>query len=204
MVGNDIVDLRDPDADSASYHRRFDSRVFTPAERGVIVRAGSRERTRWRLWAAKEASYKLARKHSAETVFSPRAFAVHPDEDGHTSRARVVHHRTCYFVEFTESPQHIHAIAVQRPGDLASVFAGVGASAPSADARCESAAVRSFACDSVSRRFELQRERLEIRKVDDRIPRLYYRDEALGLSLSLSHHGDWLAFACCEGEDDGG
>ncbi len=208
MVGNDIVDLNDPDADSTSYDGRFDARVFTRAERNAIARAGSPESTRWRLWAAKEASYKLARKCHEEAVFSPRAFVVHPDRDGDPDRVRVVHHETSYFVEFvrgavesSESPQHVHAIAVRRLDDLASVFAGVKAIDPSSPASWESDAVRSFACDSISQRFRLQRDQLEIRKTSHRIPTLYHRDEILALSVSLSHHGAWLAFACCEGEE---
>jgi phosphopantetheinyl transferase (holo-ACP synthase) len=209
MVGNDIVDLCDPDADSTRYSDRFDARVFTRAERRAIADSQSHERKRWRLWAAKEASYKLARRYDTKTVFSPRAFVVGPDEGGHANRARVVHGETSYFVEFDETPQRIHAIAVSRPHDFALVLAGVEAMDtslhtslhPAPDTTDESDAVRKLACDAISRRFELPRDQLTIRKFKDRIPGLYRRDAPLGLSISLSHHGSWLAFACCQGED---
>lgn len=207
MVGNDIVDLCDPDADSTRYSDRFDARVFTRAERQAIADSPSHERKRWRLWAAKEASYKLVRRHDSKTVFSPRAFVVGPDEGGHANRARVVHGENSYFVEFDETPQRIHAIAVSRPDDFALVLAEVEAMDASRhkapDTSHESDAVRRLACDAISRRFELPRDQLGIRKFKDRIPGLYRRGEPLGLSISLSHHGSWLAFACCQGEDGG-
>ena len=62
MVGNDIVDLGDPDADPSTLHPGFDARVFTARERRSIESAGDPARQRWRLWAAKEACYKLARQ----------------------------------------------------------------------------------------------------------------------------------------------
>ena len=74
MVGNDIVDLRDPESRSESLHPRFDTRVFSARERARIAASAEPERLRWKLWAAKEAVYKLVRKLVATTVFSPQRF----------------------------------------------------------------------------------------------------------------------------------
>lgn len=207
MVGNDIVDLRDPDSDATSYRSRFDERVFSPSERRSIDRAPSSEHQRWRLWAAKEASYKLVRKYDSSTVFSPRAFAVDCDEDNTTNSAQaptqVQHDKLTCFVEFDETPERIHAIAVPAPNDFALVLWGIDTIDSAATSDCESRAVRDLACDAISRRFDYSRDQLEIRKTAHRIPRLYYRQGQLDLSVSLSHHGSWLAFACCTGEGRG-
>lgn len=209
MVGNDVVDLGDPDADSTRYSARFDARVFTRAERRAIANSVSGERERWRLWAAKEASYKLARRRDCKTVFSPRAFAVGPDEGGRANRARVAHADTAYYIEFDETPERIHAVAVSSPDDFASVLTGVEGVMKDIQTKTnpgrpgESEAVRRLACDAISQRFELPRGQLAIRKLEDRVPRLYRGDEFLALSVSLSHHGRWLAFACRQGEDGG-
>ncbi len=48
MIGNDVVDLFDRDADSSTYRRGFDARVFTPAERRTIAEASEPERQRLR------------------------------------------------------------------------------------------------------------------------------------------------------------
>ncbi|MFH2008447.1 MAG: 4'-phosphopantetheinyl transferase superfamily protein, partial [bacterium] len=84
-VGNDIVDLRDPESDPASLHARYLKRVFTAQERRAI---GDRPDPveLWSRWAAKEAAYKaLAGDLSSgrsELVFSPRAFITELDPRG--------------------------------------------------------------------------------------------------------------------------
>ncbi len=81
MVGNDVVDLRDSDARPDTLHPRFDARVFTPAERLALERSEDATRQRWRLWSAKEAAYKVARKLDASSTFSPSRFEVELDCD---------------------------------------------------------------------------------------------------------------------------
>ena len=76
MVGNDVVDLRDPESAPETLHPRFDTRVFSEAERAAIAASPDAARLRWKLWAAKEAAYKLARKISPTTIFAPARFEV--------------------------------------------------------------------------------------------------------------------------------
>ena len=75
-VGNDIVDLRDPETRPGALHPRFDARVFTPAERERIGPDEQGHRMRWLMWAAKESAYKAAKKLDPRTVFSPSRFEV--------------------------------------------------------------------------------------------------------------------------------
>ncbi len=80
MLGNDVVDLCDRDSHPTTLHPRFDERVFTDGERAALAASDSIGRERWRIWAAKEAAYKAARKLDARICFSPRRFVVdrHP------------------------------------------------------------------------------------------------------------------------------
>ncbi|MBW2272421.1 MAG: 4-phosphopantetheinyl transferase family protein [Deltaproteobacteria bacterium] len=80
MVGNDVVDLRDSDADPATLSARFDGRVFSPAELRSIEASAEPARQRWRLWAAKEAAYKLLRRLDPAIPFSPRRLIVSLEE----------------------------------------------------------------------------------------------------------------------------
>ena len=90
MIGNDVVDLRDPDADFASFSPRFDVRVFSASERRRIQASADPEACRWRLWAAKEAVFKAARKADPGAVFSPRRFEVRsPGSDFREAEVRV-------------------------------------------------------------------------------------------------------------------
>ena len=79
MVGNDVVDLLDPDSDPATLNPRFDERVLHPeesrhAEERRAFDGEPARALRWRLWAAKEAAYKAVKQIRPETVFSPRRF----------------------------------------------------------------------------------------------------------------------------------
>ncbi|MFB3117247.1 MAG: 4'-phosphopantetheinyl transferase superfamily protein, partial [Myxococcota bacterium] len=66
LVGNDVVDLHDPETLQEALHPRFDARVFTSVELEALSvsapASASRHELRWTLWAAKESAYKLAKK----------------------------------------------------------------------------------------------------------------------------------------------
>ena len=53
MLGNDVIDLADPE--TSSRHPRFDARVFGATERALLARSEDAGRLRQVLWAAKEA-----------------------------------------------------------------------------------------------------------------------------------------------------
>jgi hypothetical protein len=71
MLGNDVVDLLDPESRPESFRPRFDERVFSPAEREAIAEDPDPLARRWAHWAAKEAAYKLARQLDSTFIFSP-------------------------------------------------------------------------------------------------------------------------------------
>ena len=62
MIGNDVVDLEDPETRPETFRPRFDERVFDPVERRAIAHDPRPHARRWAHWAAKEAAYKLARQ----------------------------------------------------------------------------------------------------------------------------------------------
>lgn len=130
-VGNDVVDLRDPEARKGAVHPRFDLRVFTPEERERLRGAAASPgvagelaavaadlahdvadltaRLRWSLWAAKESAFKAARKMDPGIPFHPRHFAVSVLE---AARAEVVHRSAGRFdVWLEEARGWVHAVA---------------------------------------------------------------------------------------------
>ena len=91
MIGNDIVDLKDPDTRPETFRPRFDERVFDAAERRAIARDADPHKRRWAHWAAKEASYKLGRQVDEDFVFTPsrlvaRFESIESEEGGRTIR----------------------------------------------------------------------------------------------------------------------
>ncbi|MGY8738305.1 MAG: 4'-phosphopantetheinyl transferase family protein, partial [bacterium] len=81
MLGNDVVDLEDPETRPETFRPRFDERVFDPTERRAIARDQNEHGRRWTHWAAKEAAYKLARQVDSKFVFSPSKLVARFTED---------------------------------------------------------------------------------------------------------------------------
>jgi phosphopantetheinyl transferase (holo-ACP synthase) len=187
MIGNDVVDLTDPEARPGATHARFDGRVFAPAERALLAESRAPQRLRWRLWAAKEAAYKVARKLDARAVFAPSRFVVRLEGGG---RGVVRYGAEVFAVWIDEAEDHVHAAAAggdhrgRRPVMAARSAAGASLSA----------AARSLAVDTLAR--VLGEDPRSIAIVSrDRIPRARLRGRAAAVDLSLSHHGRLVACA---------
>lgn len=75
-VGNDVVDLKDPDNQGKSGDDRFLGRVFTEKERDRITRAACPDRLLWALWAAKEAAYKAVSRGDPTVSSLPRRYDI--------------------------------------------------------------------------------------------------------------------------------
>lgn len=196
MVGNDVVDLRDPESRCESLHPRFDTRVFSEGERAAIGDADDSERVRWKLWAAKEAAYKLVRKFAPTTVFSPQLFQVKLSGD---TGATVDHEDSCCTVRYTENDGALHAVATSGVAEPSTVVTGwrrlEAGEIASGDPDAPSQAVRALLCERIAEQLGVAVSELEVRR-QGRVPFLFVNGEPAPVDLSLSHHGDWLGFAC--------
>ena len=79
-VGNDIVDLKEPDNCGKSGDERFIRRVFTPEERDRIVGAACPDQLLWAFWAAKEAAYKAVSRDDSSICSTPKRYRVVLDD----------------------------------------------------------------------------------------------------------------------------
>ena len=201
MVGNDVVDLRDRESDPVTLGARFDQRVFCDAERLQLAASPEPERERWRLWAAKEAAYKLARKLEPATVFSPSRFVVEwTGRRDPRERTGVVHHAGRDLdLRLREEADYVHAVTRPSCAGTKLPLTGLrrltkseleqdGVSTPSI-------AARRLCIEVLSAELGLEARELEVRR-HGRVPHLYWRGHPLpGADLSLSHHGSYVAFA---------
>ncbi len=189
MIGNDVVDLGDPEVHAPGRHPRWDARVFSPAELESLRASGAPERLRWIFWAAKEAAYKVARKLDRRAVFSPPRFEVDLDA---TLRGVVRHPGGTLPVTVDEAQGRLHAIASDEEPDggevLLQVVAWDGGEALAGKA------LRARVRRELATRLELPAEELEIDRVG-RIPVVLAAGEPVDVDLSLSHHGGFVAFA---------
>ena len=209
LVGNDIVDLHDPESRPEALHDRFDTRVFTSDEREALTTSASAHTLRWTLWAAKESAYKVAKKLDPAVRFLPRDFVVRRLAEG---RAVVVHETGPFDVRLRRTEEWVSAVATRMAANAASGMAANAASGMAANAaeahrsvstgieRLEvngadpSQTVRELVCAALALRMNVPPGQVQI-AADRGIPVALWRNRRLPVDLSLSHHGRFVAWA---------
>jgi hypothetical protein len=196
VIGNDIVDLEDRDAQPGARHPRFDRRVFSVGERRLLESAGSDTRLPWIFWSAKESAYKVARRRRPDLGFSPVRFAVELDAGW---RGCVRHGEDVYPVRVDVRPDCVHAVATEPWIGVDEVWAEVRrpepGETPGGMGEAGSLEARTFALAKISERTGNPATAFAIER-RNRIPILVDRGNRDVMCLSLSHHGRFVAYAC--------
>ena len=203
LVGNDVVDLRDPENQPEAIHTRFDLRVFGGGERARILDAKSPHRMRWALWAAKESAYKVARKMDPRVYFSPREFAVRlprwewgPHE---ALVAEVLHAAGRFHVRLRGTDEWVHAVASTTGGGVETAGWDLRlverAEAHGLIRFDPSARVRQLARSALASALSIVPSDIVIAAAAKRAPRAWWRGRRLAVDLSMSHHGRFVACA---------
>ena len=206
LVGNDVVDLHDPESRPGALHPRFDIRVFTPDELEALSASASAHPLRWTLWAAKESAYKVAKKLDPTVRFLPRDFVVGQIAEG---RALVMHATGPFDVRLYRTDRWVSAVAtltVAHPSRTRGPFSAGRVGAGLINTAVERLAtygadpgrtVREFARAALASRMNLPPWQVRI-AADRGIPVAFWRGRRLPVDLSLSHHGRFVAWAASE------
>ena len=206
LVGNDIVDLHDPESHPGALHDRFDARAFTDDERAGLSVSASPHRLRWTLWAAKESAFKVAKKIDPGAVFHPRDFRVRQIGRGPAGKEKtgegsaVVSHAIGSFAVWLDrTDEWVHAVATPSFADVPGAAGGwwpcgAGVERLQPENADPGRRVRELACEAVGSRLQLPPGRVHI-EADGRIPVAFSGDRRLPVDLSLSHHGRFVAWA---------
>jgi len=211
MLGNDVVDLLDPDSRAETYRPRFDERVFDASERRAIARDPDPHACRWAHWAAKEAAYKLAKQLDESFVFSPSRLvaqftSVEKPGDGHLFRrgsltlpeALATGVRTLE-LRSDETPERVHVLAAAPGADWDAIVSAIEVIGFEDEPRF---AVRRLARGVIARDLGVDENRVSIGRRGAprtagaaRIPTVEIDGTRSTLAVSLSHHGRWVACA---------
>jgi hypothetical protein len=209
VIGNDVIDLRDPETLPGARHPRFDARVFAAGERSALERSGAPDRLRWILWAAKESAFKVARRREPDTAFAPTRFVVDLDV---SLRGCVRHANREYPVRIAVTGDCVHVVATEAPA-AGAVRAGVAVCAVEDDvgASLPGCAARDLAAAGIAPLLGVERADLRFARrgrapelqLDPGVrrgwdPARWGRVEARldRVAVSLSHHGRFVAYAC--------
>lgn len=199
-VGNDVVDLRDPDNQPAAIHPRFDQRVFTDGERALLDAlndGAERHRLRWSLWAAKESAFKYQRQVDPRVAFHPRTFRVELEAP---TGGRVHHGDRTLDLALDVTPRRVHALVAS--GARPVVAIREVESGPPVSPAAATAHVRRLAAELVGELLGIAPEEIVIAgprgmaaPTGTDIPRAVRDGTPLDVAVSLSHDGSWGAAA---------
>lgn len=192
-VGNDVVDLADPETRLDGLHARFEERVFCAVERQRLAASRSRHVLHWALWAAKESAYKAVKRLAPESVFSPREYEVQlsplpPVGVGGSASGWVRHRGRRLGLQVHVHGESLHALATIGAAAGAGVLWQVGKRAGD-----PGLAARQLAAAAIAPALGLDPADL---RIAGRPPVATFPGGRPAAEVSLSHHGRFVAFAC--------
>ncbi|MDP2839790.1 MAG: 4'-phosphopantetheinyl transferase superfamily protein [Syntrophales bacterium] len=201
-VGNDVVDLKDPENIGKSKDDRFLGRVFTAGERELIASVPSPDTLLWSLWAAKEAAYKAVSSADPAVCSIPRRYRVVLEAEDATRKVvrlagKVITPRGELVLEVAVSADWVHALAAGAEEALKRLCRRVKRLEGGKGAVNPSAFVRGALLREIARRLDCPVGDLSVVKNQDGLgaPRVLFRGELLAAEVSLSHDGRFAAFA---------
>jgi phosphopantetheinyl transferase (holo-ACP synthase) len=194
LVGNDVVDLRDPKARSAAKSDRLVERVLCRRERSRLAHAPDPTAMLWTAFGAKEAAYKIVAKLLPGTIFAYKKFEVGPGLD------EVCYEDLRLHLWIDANEDRVHAVACTRP---CLHIAGVSVLPPDGE---PGTAARELLKVTVAGKMGCVPGDLEIVR-EPRAgswdgfgpPALLFRGEPIETDVSLSHDGGFVAFAAAGG-----
>lgn len=206
LIGNDIVDLTHSDTQATNIHPRFMERVCHPQEITFLQNTTKEKQTRllWTYWATKEAAYKALKRHHLDLIFRPQQ--LYFDYPTHKLHYANTYELDC---QLEEKETYVHVIATfskkQSIGGNDNVIQYAiydKKELPIMNTKpqpSDSRLVRQLLQNDLAQYLQLPFTAIEItkRKVsqNSRIPYVLINEQEAGILLSLSHHGNYLAYA---------
>jgi phosphopantetheine--protein transferase-like protein len=201
-VGNDVVDLKDPENIGKNRDDRFLGRVFTAGERELIASVSSPDTLLWSLWAAKEAAYKAVSSADPAVCSIPHRYRVALDAEDAARKivhlaGKVITPRGELVLEVAVSADWVHALAAGSEEALKRLCRRVKRLEGGKGAVNPSAFVRGALLREIARHLDCPVGNLSVVKNPDGpgAPRVLFRGDLLAAEVSLSHDGRFAAFA---------
>lgn len=185
MVGNDIVDIAYTKNNSNWERPRFLEKLFTPIEQQLIYSAKMPSIMVWRLWSMKEAAYKLYTQINPSRFYNPKGFEC---EINNTVNIVRFTDFTCY-VETKTTSDYIISEARLDTQLMTSKVIKLTNSNP----KTQSKIIREKTIDFVANQLNKSKKDIKILSSEFGVP--IVKIDSKELSISLSHHGHYGAFA---------
>jgi len=200
LIGNDIVDLADPQAVGKHRDVRFMDRVFTPDERRTILSSDAPDTILWSLWAAKETGYKAMGKLHPALSSAPKRYPVRLSGAPFPEAGIVETPCGPISLRFDITGEYVHCIGATADEDLDAVVWNVHEIPhPDISSERQSDFLRNMTRETLSRCLNESPESIEIvRQKGHRglgPPEVYFGGKRTAIDISMSHDGRFAACA---------
>ena len=200
MIGNDIVDLADPQATGKGRDIRFINRVFTVDEQQKILSSDDPDIFLWSLWAGKETGYKAISKLYPAVSFSPGHYEIKLSDSSLPESGTVYTPCGPVPVRFFITCEYVHCIGATTDKGMDSIVWDVQKMCqPLSFSDYQSDFVRNMARKKISRYLKEDLETLEIVRPKGRRglgpPVIYTGGKRTAIDISMSHDGRFAACA---------
>ncbi|QTE21396.1 4'-phosphopantetheinyl transferase family protein [Polaribacter cellanae] len=180
-IGNDIVDLNLAKTQSNWQRKGVLEKQFTKKEQEIILNVNDSFLQVWQFWSMKEAAYKCYTQKVKKRFFAPKKFecALISKEEGIVVFENLEFYTTTIFNEF-----YIYTLAKSYQEKI-EIFSNISSAKM----------VESDIKLKLAKETEIPSKEIEKRKSIIGAPIYYHKEKKLIRSCSISHHGNYGAFA---------
>ena len=181
MIGNDIVDLNFAETESNWQRLGFLEKQFSLKEQKIILNSENSFLQVWLFWTMKEAAYKCHTQKHHKRFFAPQKF-----ECSFTSENEgiVVFEDDKFYTTTFLDPFYVYTIAKDTPKET-NFFSSIGS-----PKRIDKDLKRKLQEETA-----ISAKEITQRKSAIGAPLYYHKEKLLTNSCTISHHGNYGAFA---------
>ena len=202
-VGNDIVDLKNPDNMKSILDSRFRKKILTAAEIEFVQSSKNPVQTLWSFWTCKETAYKIRKKHCTDISFLPGRWEVclAPPDKRYTDGEIAVSASQKVYLRLFFNDDYIHCIGTDEFAMRGNIICGVAPVPEPKDGNGHEASsyVRSIVAQKLGEFLSVNPADIEIKrkKVNGELqpPRIATGVARSGIDISMSHDGRFVAYA---------
>ena len=181
MIGNDIVDLQLAKTQSNWQRKGFLEKQFTKKEQEIILNSEDSFLHVWLFWSLKEAAYKCYTQKIKKRFFAPKKFECTLTSE---NKGIVVFEENKFYTTTFFNPFYLHTIAKETQKET-TFFSSIGSPKT----------VDSAIKQKLQEITGVLSEEITQRKSSVGAPLYYHKEKLLTNSCSISHHGNYGAFA---------
>lgn len=187
MVGNDIIDIEESKKNSNWERPRFLEKLFTDHEQQLIRNSDNSFLMVWRLWSMKEAAYKLYIQLHPSRFYRPKQFECFINNIIGNVKYRDFE---CP-VNTKITSGYIVSEAYINNSNVTSRYIKLKTN----NYKIQNQTIKAALFSLLAKRHNVLKSELRILKSEFGIPSIYINSKKLNISISISHHGNYGAYA---------